>query len=357
MAADAGQPARSVAQRLFDEPHAFEFAQAVRLLELLRPEAVPLGTGLDPRAEALGLMGALAPVFAPSALGAVRQAPLRSLAAPAGDGRQQPQLEVNAFGLGGPDGPLPDTYLEWLQDRVRRKDTSAIAFLNLFQHRLLALLYRAQRKYRVADPYLAPDRSPAQTVLRGLAGLQLSARRTTALPAGIEAHAVVARAGLFANSRRSLAGFDVIAHHHFGVKIRSSPFAGGWRDLPEASRTSIGRRGSNHLLGAGAVAGRRIWDQHRGIRLIIGPLERLADYQSFLPGGRRHAELRGLTAAYFGDDLYYHVELHLKAGEQPPAGLSKAEPPRLGWTAWSGAGATPPARVARMTLRGASGAV
>ncbi|WP_207005391.1 type VI secretion system baseplate subunit TssG, partial [Trinickia mobilis] len=342
MAADAGQSARSVAERLFDEPHAFEFAQAVRLLELLRPGAVPLGTGLDPRAEALGLMGALAPVFAPSALGTVRQAPLRALSAPAGDEPPQPQLEVNAFGLGGPEGPLPDTYLEWLQDRVRNKDTSAVAFLNLFQHRLLALLYRAQRKYRVADPYLAPDRSAAQTVLRGMAGLLLSARRPTLPAAGIDADAVLARAGLFANSRRSLAGFDVMARHHFDLPMRSSPFAGGWRGIPPASHTRIGRHGRNHLLGAGAVAGTRIWDEHRGIRIRIGPLS-LGDYESFLPGGRRHAELRGLAAAYFGADLHLHVELHLAAGEQPRACLSKAAPPRLGWTAWAGAGAAAPA--------------
>ncbi|QCP53532.1 type VI secretion system baseplate subunit TssG [Trinickia violacea] len=354
MAADAGHPARSVAERLFDEPHAFEFAQAVRLLELLRPGAVPLGTGLDPRAEALGLMGALAPVFAPSALGAVREAPLRSLTAPAVDEPPQPQLEVNAFGLGGPEGPLPDTYLEWLQDRVRNKDTSAVAFLNLFQHRLLALLYRAQRKYRVADPYLEPDRSTAQTVLRGLSGLLLSARRHAA-PAGIDAHAVLARAGLFANSRRSLAGFDVMACHHFGLPMRSSPFAGGWREIAAASQTRIGRQGRNHRLGTGAVAGTRIWDEHRGIGIRIGPLA-LGDYESFLPGGGRHTELRGLAAAYFGADLYLHVELHLAAGQQPRARLSKAVPPRLGWTAWAGAGAIPPARTARMTLRGGSGA-
>ena len=80
MAATPGQPARSVGQRLFDEPYAFEFAQAVRLLELLRPGSVPLGTGLDPRAEALTLAGALAPVFAPSALGALRLAQPRALA-------------------------------------------------------------------------------------------------------------------------------------------------------------------------------------------------------------------------------------------------------------------------------------
>jgi type VI secretion system protein ImpH len=360
MAADTGQSARSVAERLFAEPHAFEFAQAVRLLELLRREAVPLGTGLDPRAEALALSGALAPVFSASAVGPLRAAPPQSLALERDSGEARaaalPQLQVNSFALGGPRGPQPDTYQEWLQDRLRNKDTSAVAFLDLFQHRLLALLYRAQRKYRVADPYLKPEHSPAEIILRGIAGLQLRARETTShAEPGLDVRAVLSRAGLFANRRRSVAGFDVLACHHFGVTIRTTPFAGGWRTLPEESRTRIGSNGRNQLLGAGAVAGRRIWDEHRGITIRIGPLK-LAAYEAFLPGGARHRELRALASAYFGADLYQHVELHLLSGEQPPARLSAARPLRLGWTAWSGADRTPPARTARMSFAYGAGA-
>jgi type VI secretion system protein ImpH len=355
MAANPEQPTRSVAQRLFDEPYAFEFAQAVRLLELLRPGSTPLGTGLDPRTEALALAGALAPVFAPSALGALRRAPSRALAIttdPAyteDDPATQPELEVNAFGLGGPEGPLPDAYQEWLQDRLRQKDTSAVAFLNLFQHRLLALLYRAQRKYRIADPFLSPLYSPAQTILRGLTGLPLHKRGTEAATGGLDASAILARAGLMANRRRSLAGFDVIAQHHFRVPVRSSPFAGGWRTLSEESLTRIGRRGCNHRLGCGAVVGTRIWDEHRGIRIEIGPLP-LESYESFLPGGRCHADLHALAAAYFGGDLYQHLDLHLAAGQQPKAQLSMQAPLRLGWTAWVGANDTPPARTTHIRL-------
>jgi len=354
MAPDAGQSPRSVAQRLVDEPHAFEFAQAVRLFELLRPDAVPLGMGLDPRAEALGLAGALAPVFAPSALGPVRPAPQRALTTQADNEAPQPQLQVNGFGLGGPDGPLPGAYQEWLQDRLRNKDTSAVAFLNLFQHRLLALLYRAQRKYRVADPFLEPARSPVQPVLLGLAGMLLQSRSRAAALTDVDVRAVLARAGLFANRRRSLAGFDVIACHHFGLPVRSSPFAGGWRLLPEASQTRVGARGRNQKLGQGAVAGKRIWDEHRGILIQIGPLT-LEDYDSFLPGGHRHPGLRALADTYFGADLYHHVELHLAPGQQPRAKLSSRTPLRLGWTAWTGASSTPPARTTRMTLSGGTG--
>ncbi|WP_322044081.1 type VI secretion system baseplate subunit TssG [Paraburkholderia sp. J67] len=363
MAADDGQPARTLAQRLYAEPHAFEFAQAVRLLELLRPGATPLGTGLDPRREALMLSGTLSPAFPPSALGPLRERAPRSLALDDDEhdahGDPQPQLQVNAFALGGPNGPLPGAWQEWIQDRLRRKDTSALAFLDLFQHRLLALLYRAQRKYRSADPHPAFSQRAVDPVLRALTGLSWQregeASSTLADTAGSAARsddgnalrAVLARAGLFANRRRSLAGFDVLLRHHFGIDARSTPFAGGWRSVPPASRTTIGRAGRNGTLGAGAMVGTRVWDEHRGIRVTIGPLAR-AQYEAFLPGGDSHGALRTLASAWFGAQLYVHVELRLAAGQLAPARLSRAAPPRLGWTAWAGAGDAAPARLTRL---------
>ncbi|MFT0170758.1 type VI secretion system baseplate subunit TssG [Paraburkholderia mimosarum] len=354
MAADDGQPARSLTQRLFDEPHAFEFAQAVRLLELLQPHAQPLGTGLDPAQEALALSGNLSPAFPASALGPLRRSLPRSLAfapqALAGrDARAgPPQLQVNAFSLGGPNGPLPGAWQEWLQDRARRKDGSAAAFLDIFQHRLLALLYRAQRKYRSAEPLPATAQRPADVVLRALTGNAEGAAPPPPAPQEpLDMRAVLARAGLFANRRRSLAGFDVMVLHHFRVHVSSTPFAGGWRTLPASSRTAIGSGGRNRRLGKDAVAGTRIWDEHQGIRVRLGPLRR-EQYEAFLPGAPAHEALHALAAAWFGAELQVHLELQLAAGELPCARLSRHAPLRLGWTAWSGAAQSVPARVTRL---------
>ena len=365
MAADDGQPARSLTQRLFDEPHAFEFTQAVRLLELLQPHAQPLGTGLDPSQEALALSGNLSPSFPASALGPLRRGLPRSLAfAPHADEEPStpsehagvPQLQVNAFALGGPNGPLPGAWQEWLQDRLRRKDRSAAAFLDIFQHRLLALLYRAQRKYRSAEPLPATTRRSADVVLRALTGnASLSslaygnhpaqdAQEAPAPPEPLDIRAVLARTGLFANRRRSLTGFDVMVLHHFRVHVCSTPFAGGWRTLPAASRTAIGSGGRNRRLGQDAVAGTRIWDEHQGIRVRLGPLRR-EQYEAFLPGAPAHEALQTLAAEWFGAELKVHLELQLAAGELPRARLSRHAPLRLGWTAWAGAGESAPARL------------
>ncbi|VWC49479.1 type VI secretion protein [Burkholderia lata] len=363
MATDTGNAGRSVAERLFAEPQAFEFVQAVRLLEQLRPDAAALGTGLDPRREALLLCAPFTPVIASAELQALRRDALCSLSvesgsATHGDTPAQPELEVNLLGLGGLDGPLPDAYQEWLQHRVRLKDTSAVAFLNLFQHRLLALLYRAYRKHRIADPFVSPERGAIPTVLHGLAGLQPGARPTVGTDTELAPQAILGRAGLFANQRRSLAAFDVMVRHQFGALASSTPFDGGWRTLPEASRTRVGpRQGRNNLLGRGALAGTRIWDEHRGIRIDIGPLP-LREYEAFLPGGRRHAELCSLAAAWFGANLLCRLDLTLAVGERPRALLSARAPQRLGWTAWLGGHHQPPSASithVRLRSRGAGG--
>ncbi len=338
MAADDRRPRRSVADRLFEEPHAFEFAQAVMLLERMRPRATSLGTGVDPRAEALRLRGPLSPVFAPSEVTRLER----------GGEDQQPVLTAQLFGLGGPDGPLPYAYQEWLQQRALRKDHGPAEFLDLFHNRLLALLYRAQLKYRVAPAFASPSDSPAQPVLRALVGLlPRPLQNRQAIPDA----ALLARTGLIANERRSLAGFRLLVRHHFGVPVEIAPFEGDWRPIPEASLSRLGRSGRNRVLGRDAVAGKRIWDEHAGIRIELGPLS-LDSYRDYLPDGASHKALAALAAFYFGPDLSCSLVLRLAEEQAPRATLDRGTPAKLGWTSWFGQNqGEAPARVLKIPLR------
>ncbi len=144
MATPGRLAALPLSQRLRRTPQRFELLQALLLLERERPQALPLGTGNAPRAEALRLRGPLLPLFASSEVESLLDDP------------QQPVLSTPVFGLGGPDGPLPYAYQEWLQQRARQKDHAPAEFLDLFQHRLLSLLYRVLRKHRVALGFAVP---------------------------------------------------------------------------------------------------------------------------------------------------------------------------------------------------------
>ncbi|MFO0888032.1 MAG: type VI secretion system baseplate subunit TssG [Isosphaeraceae bacterium] len=76
------------------------------------------------------------------------------------------EMLVSFFGLTGPSGALPRHYTEILLQQLREKDSPLCDFLDLFNHRLVSLFYRAWEKYslpvtyertRLDDPDGEPD--------------------------------------------------------------------------------------------------------------------------------------------------------------------------------------------------------
>ncbi|MBM3116354.1 type VI secretion system baseplate subunit TssG [Jeongeupia naejangsanensis] len=321
MAALGRRPADSVVERLYRETHAFEFSQAVALLHRLDPDSTPPGHGVDPRQETVRLRGPLSPSLPTGAIG-----PLRAAAQPG----QSPVLSVHLFGLGGPDGPLPYAYQEWLQARRARKDPTPTAFLDLFHQRLLGQLYRTLQKYRIAAPFSPPSDSAAHQLLRALTGLLPRAlHERQAVPDA----ALLTRTSILANRRRSASGFQSIVRGHFALPLHIDQFDGAWSSLPDNACTRLGRRGGNNLLGRGALAGARIWDEQAGIRIRLGPMP-LATYVSFLPGGPRHKELMALARFYFGIDMACRLVLLLAPEQAPKPVLNPKAPVLLGRTSW-----------------------
>ena len=88
---------RAVIDNLRAEPQRFALLQAVRLAELHRPRAIPLGQGFDPRHEAVRLRGTLSQAFPASDVEAWR------------DGAVAYQTGVGLPVLAAPS-PLPPPY-------------------------------------------------------------------------------------------------------------------------------------------------------------------------------------------------------------------------------------------------------
>lgn len=307
---------RSLEQWLFDEPYAFEFLQAVRLLEMrlqASANADEAGAAVDP----VRFRASFDLSFPPSEVRELRQ--------PAASG-SSPEMTVAVYGTGGVDGPLPTSFTEELLERLSRQDTAAAAFLDIFHHRLVSLLYRIHKVHRAALVTVSPDLTPTGRYLFSLMGLGL-----TSLTTQLTSPELLLRyAGLLAAHPRSAAGLTLLLSDYFGVPVDVQQFLGEWCALEHDQWTLVGVAGQNNAIGRTALMGTRVWIQDAGIRLRIGPLDN-AQFASFLPDGSAHAALEELTRVYAGDNLHVSVQLVLRAEDVAQARLGAS---RIGWSGW-----------------------
>ncbi|HLI83228.1 MAG TPA: type VI secretion system baseplate subunit TssG [Bryobacteraceae bacterium] len=309
----------SLEEWLFAEPFRFDFFQAVRLLEKLAPDAVPPGQASEPEKEAVRFRSRVALDFPASDI--QRLAPSPEPGAP-------PEMTVNFMGLAGAFGPMamPDT--ELVLDRIRAKDFAARDFLDIFNHRLLSLVYQVRKRYRLTLTNQSPEETPVARHLYSFFGLGLDSLRGRMR---IPDRTLLATAGILAQHPRSAVGLERLLACHFQVPATVRQLTGCWRPLESSEWTLIGKlRGRNQRLGETAVAGTRIWDQQGAFLVSLGPLSQ-AEFRDFLPNGTAWLPLRELTRFYAGPEFEFGFRLILKAAEVPEMRLGHTF---LGWTSW-----------------------
>jgi type VI secretion system protein ImpH len=343
-----------LAARFFAQPYEFDFHQAVTLLERLYPDRKPVGRGENPQQEVVRFRGHLALSFPPSQI--VDLQPPTSPHTPA-------QMTVAFFGLYGPSGVLPRFYTEKLIELERSKLREKGAFrawLDLFNHHLISLFFRAWEKYRFVIPYARgeyqrPEPDPFTLALLSFIGLGsrgVRHRLQVAIPsddalieptvlARIPDVALLPCAGLFAQRPRNALNLARILVCYFRFPVEVLQFHGQWLYLDEASQTRLGQGGDDNLLGNGIVVGSRVWNIQSKLRLRVGPLS-YAEFLDLLPDRRPTTErktfflLSHLVRLYIGPDLHFDVQLILRAQDVPATQLKDdgSLGPRLGWNTW-----------------------
>jgi type VI secretion system protein ImpH len=304
---------------LAEAPYSYDFYQTLRWLECLYADKPRWGEALRPVDEPIRLGQEADLSFAPS--------PLASFGTARGETR--PRLQVRLFGLFGPNGPLPLHLTEYARERSRNAgDQTFSRFADMFHHRLLALFYRA---WAQGQPHVnrdRPNQDRTAAYVSSLFGVQPPTfRNRDALPD-------VARlfhAGTLVRHVRNSEGLAGVLQQFFNVRVRVQQFVGHWMVLGERERTFLAREGAQ--LGSGAVLGARVWDRQHKFRLHMGPLT-LAQYESFLPGGRSLRQLADWVAFYLSFELDWDVRLILRRDEVPRLSLNGRG--RLGWTTWLG---------------------
>lgn len=307
-------------ERLIRHPDRFDFFQAVRQLETWLEAQVSVGEGVMPSKEAVRFRSNVGFGFPANEIESVR--PPRRSDEPA-------EMRVNFLGLAGFQGPLPDWVTELIVDRAAYKDTVLRDFLDVFNHRLVSLMYRAKRKYRPA----LEDRSPESTrpgrslfALVGLGTPGLAKRM------GVPDRSLLPYGGLLTAKQRSQVGLERMLSDYFRVPVEVKPFRNRWLTLDERDVTRLGPTGRNQRLGRGAVLGRRVLDRTAGFEVTLGPLT-LREFLDLLPTGQRFRSLGSLTRYYVGEELDFRVRLRLAKEQVPELRLGRAGDTRLGWSA------------------------
>jgi type VI secretion system protein ImpH len=329
MAAESRRTDPSLAQLLFEEPYRFDFFQAVRLLEGVLAERGPVGSDTKAASEVARFRTHNVLTFPPSSIDTLVRTD---------DGRP-PAMTVAFMGLTGPAGVLPRHYTELVIERARRKDRTLADFLDVFNHRIVSLFYRAWQKYRVpiAHEQAARRASGEASFTRslfdhfGMGTGGLRGRMQT------EDETLLFYAGLLSQHPRSATALEGMLADYLASPVRVVAFRGAWLPLSEENRSRLGGKdgAANNTLGGTAVLGKRFWDQQAGFRLRIGPIG-LGLFGDLLPSGREFRVLAQLTRFFVGQESDFDVQLVLRRDEVPGCRLGETGPraPRLGWSTW-----------------------
>jgi type VI secretion system protein ImpH len=331
MAAESREPGASVGERLLEDPHRFAFFQAVRLLRLMRPDAPAPGEADDPSREAVRFRSDVSLSFPPSDLARLERAP---------DGEGPARLSVSFFGIASPAsyGSLPAAYTEFVRAESRQRNAAAGEFFDLFNHRLVALCYRAWEKHRFGVVYERTGAAGDGLFERGLlslVGLGAPALRGRLPFSDLE---LLPWSAGVSRGRMSVETLERWIESYFGVPTRIEQFIPRWHRIEDDDLAPLGR--GRCRLGRDTVLGRTLCVSDFQFRVILGPLDRNT-YLRFVPTGDAYGPLREMLRIAVGADLEFDVRLVLRAGEVPALRLGSHDPgdsPRLGWLTWLGTG-------------------
>jgi type VI secretion system protein ImpH len=309
----------AVLERLMARHHDFSLFAALRLLEQAFPSRPRLGESRKAADDAVRLGQAAHLSFAPSDLASVERSPEGTV-----------RLEQFGFGVWGPNGALPLHISELAYERRRHmEDATIVDFLNVFQHRLISLFYRAWADSEPAVSFDRPQSDRFRLYVGALLGLAAEAGwDADAVPD----HAKLSRAGLFAAQPRSADGLEAVLVDYFVVPVEVRQFTGDWLDTPDALQCRLGNP-ELAALGVSTTLGASTWQCQHKFEIVLGPLRR-DEFAAFLPGGAALRELHSLVRLYTNDEWEWQVRLLLREVEIP--GMTLGQAGKLGWTSWLG---------------------
>lgn len=296
-----------------------DFFRAVRLIDAAHPELPRTGRSPTPQRECVRFGQQPELAFQTSTM--ERFEP--------GTEIRPPRLNVNFFGLFGPNGPLPLHLTEFARDRQRNHgDQTTVAFCNIFHHRLISLFYRAWAENQLAVDLDRPNEQHFPNYIGSFFGVGTESLQNTD---AVSLWAKLYFSGRLASQTKNVEGLEAILKQFFAIPTEVQTFVGRWIPIPEDSYCVLGKSPRSGSLGLNAVMGQQLWDRQLSIRIRMGPMK-LSDYERMLPNGDSFQRLRAWILNYCGTQFFWDLQLVLAAAEIPKCQLGGGA--KLGWTTW-----------------------
>jgi type VI secretion system protein ImpH len=322
MAGQDGRAPRALdaLQQLRQEPHRFSLFAALRVLERQEPDRPRIGDARRPDDERVRVEQPPHLTFAPC--------DVESVQAASGGRLRVAQL---GFGIFGPNGALPTHLTEYAFERRRHHEDAAVSdFVNLFQHRLATLFYRA---WAESDPTTSHARADDDDFAQYLGALIGLADTAAAGRDSVPDAAKWSRVASLGRASRCADGLESLLADYLGQPVEVRQFVAGWLQVPLELRTRIGVADGYAELGRSATLGAASWQCQCRFEVVVGPLS-FEDFLQYLPGSRALRALGDLVRLYTTGEWSWRVRLLVRRGDVP--GIELGRIGRLGWTSWLG---------------------
>lgn len=295
----------SIIAGLKQQPEGYEFFQAVRLLQLYLKQQKGLSASevLD---EAIEFNATLSLAFQKSEVETLKLA----------EKTDRYIIVPTMLGLTGNLGALPIVYTQKLNSSVWARKHGSLAFLNLFNNRLINLFYQASLKHNL--PLLAEIYQDKHYLncLHALSGYSPILNSSTQHR---EDYIFAEFGGLLQGQTLNVETLKQLLTAILNHPVEIHQFIAEWFEIPLGSRSYLTESGVQ--LGINSFCGERVKQIDSKIQIEIGPLL-YGDYMALLPTGKKYQLLKKILNRLCNITLIVEIKLVIHRAAIKPISLT-----------------------------------
>lgn len=236
------------------------------------------------------------------------------------------RIRSNFLGYFGPQGALPMNTTAEVQQWYIMRDEAFVRLADLFTNRFQQLFFRAWSDARGITQFDHADDDRFKSYVGAPIGLAAASLRDRGEVPDL---ARLPLAGIAMARVKSPVRLRQILEKLCGVAISIEENVPTWLTFEPSDHSRLGT--ANATLGRDCRMGSRVQSVNEKIRIVLRT-ESLAEYTSFLPGGRNFIRLTELLFSYLGHETEIEIAPSLPAAQVKGAVLGKGA--ALGLTGW-----------------------